>query len=69
MALIFNGLKPRGVSIMNYGYSYGSYGYGYGYGYGGGGDGYGYYTVEESKSGWKNAWGLGRKMKAFFRRK
>lgn len=69
MALIFNGLKPRGVSIMNYGYSYGSYGYGYGYGYGGGGDGYGYYTVEESKSGWKNAWGLGRKLKLMFRRK
>jgi len=64
MALIFNGLKPRGAGIFGgYGYGYGSYGYGYGYGYGGGSDGYGYYTVEESKPGWRNGWGFFRKMR------
>jgi hypothetical protein len=61
MALIFNGLKPRGAGILGgYGYGYGSYGYGYGYG---GGNGYGYYTVEESRPGWKNGWGLWRKLR------
>jgi tyrosine-protein kinase Etk/Wzc len=55
MALVFNGLKPRGAGVLGgYGYGYGSYGYGYGYG----GGGYGYYTQEESKPGWKNGWGL-----------
>lgn len=63
MAMVFNGLKPRGMSIMSYGYGYGSYGYGYGYGYGGGGDGYGYYTMEESKPGWRNGWGVLSKIK------
>ncbi len=59
MALVFNGLKPRGAGVLGgYGYGYGSYGYGYGYGYGGGGDGYGYYTPEETKPGWRNAWGI-----------
>ena len=61
MALIFNGLKPRGAGILGgYGYGYGSYGYGYGYG---GGNGYGYYTVEESRPGWRNGWGLWRKLR------
>jgi tyrosine-protein kinase Etk/Wzc len=69
MALIFNGLKPRGGSLMGgYGYGYGSYGYGYGYGYGGG-DGYGYYTQEESKPGWKNGWGIFKKMRGMFKKK
>ena len=67
MALIFNGLKPRGLGILSYGYGYGSYGYGYGYGYGGGGDGYGYYTVEESKPGWRNGWGIFKRMRRLFR--
>lgn len=57
MALVFNGLKPRGAGAFGgYGYGYGSYGYGYGYG--SGGDGYGYYTQDESKPGWRNGWGL-----------
>ena len=67
MALIFNGLKPRGISFMSYGYGYGSYGYGYGYGYGSSGDGYGYYTVEEKHDGWKNGWGVWRKVRKRFR--
>ena len=63
MALVFNGLKPRGAGMFGgYGTGYGSYGYGYGYGYGGGEDGYGYYTQEESKPGWKNGWGLFSKL-------
>ena len=62
MALVFNGLKPRGAGAMGgYGYGYGSYGYGYGYG--GGSDGYGYYTQEESKPGWRNGWGLFSRMR------
>jgi capsular exopolysaccharide synthesis family protein len=69
MALIFNGLKPRGAGVLGgYGYGYGSYGYGYGYGYGGGGDGYGYYTVEESKPGWRNAWGFFRKLRKMLKK-
>ncbi len=69
MALIFNGLKPRGLGILNYGYGSHGYGYGYGYGYGSSGDGYGYYTVEETKNGWRNGWGLRRKLKQMFRSK
>lgn len=56
MALVFNGLKARGAGIFG-GYGYGGYGYGYGYGYGGG-DGYGYYTIEHTKPGWRNGWGV-----------
>lgn len=68
MAVIFNGLKPRGGALMGgYGYGYGSYGYGYGYG--AGGDGYGYYTQEEQQPGWRNGWGLGRKLRNLFKRK
>ncbi|MFZ1306502.1 MAG: polysaccharide biosynthesis tyrosine autokinase [Ferruginibacter sp.] len=67
MALVFNGLKPRGAGVMGgYGYGYGSYGYGYGYG--GGGDGYGYYTMEESKPGWRNGWGFFRKLRKKMKR-
>ena len=69
MALIFNGLKPRGSSLTGgYGYGYGSYGYGYGYGYGGSSDGYGYYTVEDSKDSWRNGWGVMKKLKGMFRK-
>jgi len=68
MALIFNGLKARGSSLLGggYGYGYGSSGYGYGYGYGGG-DGYGYYTKEESKPGLINGWGFFKKLKKMFK--
>lgn len=68
MALVFNGLKPRGAGVMGgYGYGYGSYGYGYGYG--GGGDGYGYYTQEESKPEWRNGWGIFSKIRKVGKRK
>jgi len=68
MSLVFNGLKPRGAGMFGgYGYGYGSYGYGYGYG--GGGDGYGYYTVEESKPGWRNGWGVFRKIRKMLKGK
>lgn len=68
MALIFNGLKPRGLGAMGYGTGYGSYGYGYGYGYGSSGDGYGYYTVEEERPTWKNGWGIWGKMRKIFKK-
>ena len=67
MAIVFNGLRRRGFSILSYGYGYGSYGYGYGYGYGS--DGYGYYAVDEARPGWKNGWGLFTMMKKLFRRR
>ncbi len=56
MSIVFNGLKQRGFSLLNYGYGYGyGYGHGYGYGYGGDGYGYGYYVSDEKKSG-KHGW-------------
>jgi capsular exopolysaccharide synthesis family protein len=58
MCIVFNGLKPRGISFLSYGYGYGSYGYGYGYG----GYGYGYYANDERKDSWKNGWGIVRKL-------
>ena len=62
MAVLFNGLKPRGLG--GYGSGYGNYGYGYGYG----SDGYGYYTVDETKASWKNGWGIGRKVRKLIKR-
>ena len=56
MAIVFNGLRRRGIPLLSYGYGYGSYGYGYGYGYGS--DGQGYYTSDDHKPGWRNGWGL-----------
>ena len=67
MAIVFNGLKRRGISFLSYGYGYSSYGYGYGYGYGS--DGYGYYSVDESKPGWKNGWGVGRRIRKILKRR
>ena len=67
MAIVFNGLKRRGVSILSYGYGYGSYGYGYGYGYGS--DGYGYYTSDEVKPSWKNGWGVVGKLRKMFKKR
>lgn len=63
MSIVFNGLKRRGFSILNYGYGYG-YGYSYGYGYGNG-----YYLDDDAQPGWKNGWGLIRKFKRVFKRK
>lgn len=67
MAIVFNGLKRRGVSFLSYGYGYASYGYGYGYGYGS--DGYGYYTSEEAHKSWKNGWGIFKKIRWWTGRK
>ena len=67
MSIVFNGLKNRGFSFLSYGYGYAGYGYGYGYGYGS--DGYGYYTVDDSKPGWKNLWGLMGKLRKLFRKR
>ena len=64
LALIFNGLKPRGISGLYYGYG-GSYS-SYGYGYGGGGNGYGYYTNDEDYNSWKNGWGIFKRLKRMF---
>ncbi len=64
MALIFNGLKARGSSLLGGGYGYGYASYGYGYG----GDGYGYYTQEEIKPEWKNGWGFFSKLKKMLRK-
>ncbi len=64
MAVVFNGLRPRGLG--GYGSGYGSYGYGYGYGYGS--DGYGYYTVDETKPGWRNGWGVLGNMKKLMKK-
>lgn len=66
MALIFNGLKPRGAGIFG-GYGYSSYGYGYSYG--ADSDGYGYYSREKSKPGWKNGWGFFRKIRDILKKK
>ena len=67
MAIVFNGLKKRGISFLSYGYGYSSYGYGYGYGYGS--DGYGYYTVDDLKPGWKNGWGMRRRIRKMWKRR
>ena len=66
MAIVFNGLKKRGMSFLSYGYGYSSYGYGYGYGYGS--DGYGYYAVDEQKPGWANGWGVLTRLKKLFKK-
>lgn len=66
MAIVFNGLKKRGMSFLSYGYGYNSYGYGYGYGYGS--DGYGYYAVDEQKPGWANGWGVLTRLKKLFKK-
>lgn len=64
MCIVFNGIKPRGVSLFNYGfggygngYGYG-YGYGHGYGYGYGSSASGYYTTDTRQPGFKNLWGV-----------
>jgi tyrosine-protein kinase Etk/Wzc len=64
MSIVFNGVRRRGFSFLNYGYGY-SYGYGYGTGYGGYGSGY--YTSDEKYRGWRNGWGIIRKVRKFFK--
>jgi capsular exopolysaccharide synthesis family protein len=75
MCIIFNGVKPRGSSFLNYGfggygngYGYG-FGYGYGYGYGYGSEATGYYTQDESHPGFKNIFGFTTWLKRLFRRR
>ena len=73
MSIVFNGIKPRGVSLFNYGfggygngYGYG-YGFGYGYGYGYGSEGTGYYTSDpKEQPGFKNLFGFAGKIKKLF---
>jgi hypothetical protein len=62
MSIVFNGLKRRGFSFLNYGYSYG---YGSGYGV----DGNGYYSSDNGNNGWRNGWGLLWKAKKFFKKR
>ena len=56
MGVVFNGIKPRGASIFNYGFGgYGNgYGDGYGYGYNYGRSYSGYYVNDKSQPGYKN---------------
>lgn len=75
MCVVFNGVKPRGSSFLNYGfggygngYGYG-FGYGYGYGYGYGSEATGYYTQDESHPGYKNIFGFTTWLKKLFRRR
>jgi capsular exopolysaccharide synthesis family protein len=71
MAIVFNGIKPRGTSIFNvgfggYGNGYGN-GYGYGYGYS---DAYkGYYSEENSSFGLNNIWNIKKLFSRFFKSK
>ncbi len=75
MCVIFNGVKPRGSSILNYGfggygngYGYG-FGYGYGYGYGYGSEAEGYYTADGELPGYKNIFGFTTFIKKLFAKK
>ncbi len=75
MCIVFNGIKPRGVSLFNYGfggygngYGYG-YGYGHGYGYGYGSSATGYYTSDTKQPGFQNLWGVFGSIKKFFGKK
>ncbi len=72
MCIVFNGIKPRGVSLFNYGfggygngYGYG-YGYGHGYGYGYGSSASGYYTTDTKQPGFKNLWGVFNTVSKYF---
>ena len=67
MCVVFNGVKPRGSSILNYGF--GGYGNGYGYGYGYGSEASGYYNNEGGLPGYKNLFGFVNFIKKLFLRK
>ncbi|HNP53219.1 MAG TPA: polysaccharide biosynthesis tyrosine autokinase, partial [Ferruginibacter sp.] len=58
MCVVFNGIKPRGVSLFNYGFGGYGNGYGYGYGYGYGGEDGGYYVQDGKYPGFKNIFGF-----------
>ena len=67
MCVVFNGVKPRGISFLNYGF--GGYGNGYGYGYGYGSEASGYYIADGGQPGFKNLFGfLGFLRKLFKKR-
>ncbi len=75
MCVIFNGVKPRGSAILNYGfggygngYGYG-FGYGYGYGYGYGSEAEGYYTADGELPGYKNIFGFLTFVKKIFKKR
>ncbi len=71
MAILFNGIKPRGTSIFNFGFGgYGNgYGNGYGYGYGYSDAYKGYYSEENSSFGLKNLWNIKKLFSRFFKSK
>ncbi len=74
MGIVFNGVKPRGNAIFNYGFGGYGNGYGYGYGYGNGyGYGYGneddsYYQKDKDAPGYKSLFGLTAKLKKLLHR-
>ena len=74
MSVVFNGIRPRGTSLFNYGfggygngYGYG-YGYGNGYGYGYGDENSGYFQSKTDQPGYKNLFGFVGRIKNFFGR-
>ncbi len=69
MCVVFNGIKPRGASFLNYGFGGYGNGYGYGYGYGYGSDASSYYVADGNAPGYKNLFGFVGFIKALFKRK
>ena len=70
MGIVFNGVRPRGTSILYYDFGgYGGYGYGYGYGYGN--EKSTYYVPEEKDTvpGLHNLFGFSGFLKKLFRKR
>ncbi len=67
MCVVFNGVKPRGTSFLNYGF--GGYGNGYAYGYGYGNEASSYYTEDVGQPGFKNLFGFVGFMKKLFKKR
>jgi hypothetical protein len=71
MSVVFNGIKPRGAAVFNFGFGgYGNgYGNGYGYGYGYSDAYKGYYAEEDSAFGLNNIWSIKRLFARIFKSK
>ncbi len=70
MGIVFNGVRPRGTSILYYDFgSYGGYGYGYGYGYGNKKNGYYVEDPSSTKPGFKNLFGFTGFIKRLLRKR
>ncbi len=71
MSIVFNGIKPRGASIFNFGFGgYGNgYGNGYGYGYGYSDAYKGYYVEDNSSFGLSNIWNVKKIFSRIFKSK